>query len=316
MRRVFKNNSNVFSMLKEKAFDDEKTLQTLVEKNLGIVFDGLEFLTTEFQIKDLRPDSITYDNEKNCFVIIEYKNVRNKQVLDQGATYYRLLKEHKGDFVLLYNLLKNRQHGTDDFNWDESYVIFLSPKFTKYQIGASGIGLPVRLYQVHQYEDEIIMLERVGEISTEHTELGIPEDKALSKPYVILDKYDEGDYLSGKYKTGNASKATRELYFEIKNMILNKFEDLEARQKKAYVGFYDKTNDACMCTLDVKKSKINLTYSITSPKNILFSSEFIRDVKNIGISGVGHYQSEIKNKEDIDRALPYIQKVYGYKIKN
>ena len=316
MRRVFKNNSNTFSMLREKAFDDEKTLQTLVEKNLGIVFDGLEFLTTEFQIKDLRPDSIAHDNEKNCFVIIEYKNVKSKQVLDQGATYYRLLKEYKGDFVLLYNRLKNRQHRTEDFNWDESYVIFLSPKFTKYQIGASGIGLPVRLYQVLQYEDEIITLDRVGEISTEHAGLGIPENKIMSKPYVILDKYDEEDYLSGKYKTGNASKETRELYFEIKSNILNKFEDLEARQKKAYVGFYDKTNDACMCTLDVKKSKINLTYSITASKNILFSSEFIRDVENIGIFGVGHYQSEIKNKEDIERALLYIQKVYDYKIKN
>ncbi len=176
MKKVFKNDSDTFSLLKEKTFDNEKMLQTLIEKNLGTVFDGLEFLTTEFQIKDLRPDSVAYDNEKNCFVIIEYKNVKNKQVLDQGASYYRLLREHKGDFVLLYNRLKNQQHKTDDFNWDEPYVIFLSPEFTKYQVGASGIGLPIQLYQILQYEDGIITLERVGDISTEHARFGASEE--------------------------------------------------------------------------------------------------------------------------------------------
>ena len=316
MKKVFKNDSDTFSLLKEKTFDNEKMLQTLIEKNLGTVFDGLEFLTTEFQIKDLRPDSIAYDNEKNCFVIIEYKNVKNKQVLDQGASYYRLLREHKGDFVLLYNRLKNQQHKTDDFNWDEPYVIFLSPEFTKYQVGASGIGLPVQLYQILQYEDGIITLERVGDISTEHARFGASEEETKSKSYVRLDEYDEEDYLSGKYKTGNASKETRELYFEIKKKILENFEDLEPRQKKVYMGFYSKTNDACICTLDVAKSKIKLTYSITASKNILSPSEFIRDVENIGIFGVGHYQSEIKDVKDIELALPYIQKVYDYKIKN
>ena len=316
MRRVFKNDSNAFSLLKEKAFDDEKTLQTLVEKNLGIVFDGLEFLTTEFQIKGLRPDSVAHDNEKNCFVIIEYKNIKNTQVLDQGATYYRLLREHKGNFVLLYNRLKNSQHKIDDFNWDESYVIFLSPKFTKYQIGASGIGLPIRLYQIFQYEDGIITLERVGDISTEHVGSRAPKAETGSKRYVRLDEYDEEDYLSGKYKTGKASDETKELYFEIKKRILEHFEGLEARQKKAYVGFYFKTNDACICTLDVGRSKIKLTYSITTSKKILSPSEFIRDVAHIGVFGVGHYQSEIKRKSDIRSALPYIQKVYDYKIKN
>ena len=109
---------------------------------------------------------------------------------------------------------------------------------------------------------------------------------------------------------------TKELYFEIKKKILENFEGCEARQKKAYVGFYSKTNDACICTLDVGRSKIKLTYSITASKKILTPSDFIRDVEHIGVFGVGHYQSEIKRKEGIGLALPYIQKVYDYKIKN
>ena len=130
------------------------------------------------------------------------------------------------------------------------------------------------------------------------------------------DGYDEEDYLNGKYKTGKASKKTRDLYFKIKSRILENFQDLEARQKKAYVGFYYKDSNTCVCTLDVAKSKIKLAYAITIKKKILSPSTFIRNVENIGIYGVGHYQSEIKNENDIEKALPFIKKVYDYKIEN
>jgi len=316
LKDVFKIESEQLTKLNQALFDNEKILQTLIEKNLDIVFDGLEFLSTEFQIKDLRPDSVAFDTEKNSFVIIEYKNVKNKQVLDQGATYYRLLKEHRGDFVLLYNRLKNKQHEVEYFNWDEPYVIFLSPEFTKYQIGATGIGLPVKLYQIHQFDQGIITVERMGEVATEQARFDPSEDTIKTRSYVRLDEYDEEKYLNGEYKTGNSSPETRELYFKIKKRLLETFEDLEPRQRKAYMGFYSKNNDACICTLDVAKSKIKITYATTVKKDILSPSEFIRDVENIGIFGVGHYQSEIKNDEDIEKSLQYVQKVYDYKIKN
>jgi len=314
--KIFQEKSGQLKNLEDKNFGNEKTIQTLIEKNLEVVFDGLEFLSTEFRIKDLRPDSVAFDTEKNSFVIIEYKNVKNKQVLDQGATYYRLLKERKGDFVLLYNRLKNKQHEIDYFNWDEPYVIFLSPEFTKYQIGATGIGLPIKLYQIHQFDEGIITIERMDEIAGEHTQFGPTEYTKKTKSYVRLDEYDEDKYLNGGYKTGNSSQETRELYFKIKKRLLETFEDIKPRQKKAYMGFYSTNNDACICTLDVGKSKIKITYAVTVKKNILSPSEFIRDVENIGVYGVGHYQSEIMNDDDIERSLQYVQKVYDYKIKN
>ena len=316
MKDVFKIESEQLTRLNQTSFNNEKVLQILVEKNLDVIFEGLEFISTEFQIKDLRPDSVAFDTEKNSFVIMEYKNVKNKQVLDQGATYYRLLKEHQGDFVLLYNRLKNKQHEIDYFNWDEPYVVFLSPEFTKYQIGATGIGLPVRLYQIHQFDQGVITLERMGDIHTEHSRFGPIENETKTKSYVRLDEYDEEKYLNGEYKTGNSSPETKELYFKIKNRLLESFEDLEPRQRKAYMGFYSKNNDTCICTLDVSKSKIKITYAITIKKNILSSSEFIRDVENIGVFGVGHYQSEIYNGNDIEKALQHVQVVYDYKTKN
>lgn len=313
LKDVFKLESNRLTRLPLTSFTNEKALQTLIEKNLSTVFDGLEFLSTEFQIKNLKPDSVAFDTEKKSFVVIEYKNVKNKQVLDQGATYYRLLKEHKGDFVLLYSRIKNKPYDIDEFNWDEIYVIFLSPEFTKYQIGATGIGLPVKLYHIHQFGQGIITLERVGDVPTTHLEYDPTSTKPRSTNYIKLDSYDEEKYLNGTYKTGNSSPETRALYFKIKKRLLDKYEGLEFRQRKAYAGFYFKDNDACICTLDVSKSKIKITYSTIVKKNILSPSEFVRDTSKIGIFGVGHYQSEIKNEQDIEKAMPYVQTIYDYK---
>ena len=311
--RVFRNNSGAFKHIKEHKFENEKTLQTLIEKNLDTVFDGLEFLTSEFQIRDLRPDSVAYDNEKNCFVIIEYKNIKNKQVLDQGATYYRLLNEDRDGFVLLYNRLKKQQHKTDYFNWDEPYVVFLSPEFTKYQIGASGIGLPIQLHQVTQHDDGIITIEQIGDVQKRSSDK--PPLKPDSKKYVKLDEYSEEDYLDGKYGVAS-SKETRELYYKIKEMLLDDFEDLEVRQKKLYVVFYLKQNNAYVCTLVVRKKEITLKYTTKVSKNILSTSKFIRDVSKLGKWGVGDYSSVIRNMDDMEQAIPHLKKVYEYKIKN
>lgn len=313
MQKVFRNDKGVLRRLNEGKFDKEKTLQTLVEQNLEKVFDGLSLLTTEFQLGDFRLDSVAYDSNKNCFVIIEYKNVKNKQVLDQGATYYRLLMEQQSSFALLYNNIKNKQRKPEDFNWDEPYVVFISPEFTKYQVGASGMGLPIELWRLFQYDDEVMVLQKIKDTLKKSVKLGSAIAKVQSQGYIRLDEYDEEDYLSGKYGTSGSSEKTKELYIDIKHTLMTKFEDLNVRQKKVYVGFYLQSNNEYICTIDVGKSKIKLTYSVSSDKNILHESEFIRDVTNIGKFGVGHYQSEIKNRADFEKVLPYIQAVYDHK---
>jgi hypothetical protein len=47
-------------------------MQKLTENNLDSIF-GLEFIATEFQLHNLRIDTLAFDNETNSFVIIEYK---------------------------------------------------------------------------------------------------------------------------------------------------------------------------------------------------------------------------------------------------
>ena len=149
--KVFQeSNSSLTELTQEsgkKAFDHEKMIQNLVENNLHVIFPSLEFLTTEYQIDNLRPDSIAFDNDRNSFVIIEYKNVKHKGVVDQGMSYYQLLQEKREAFVLLYHKKKNQVLDIEnDVNWDETRVIFVSPHFTIHQKRASrSIDLPIEL---------------------------------------------------------------------------------------------------------------------------------------------------------------------------
>ena len=120
--KVFQESNSKLTELKQesgnKAFDYEKMVQSLVENNLNTIFPSLEFLTTEYQIDGLRPDSIAFDNDRNSFAIIEYKNVKHKGVVDQGMSYYQLLQEKREAFILLYQKKKEKLLDVEnDVNW-------------------------------------------------------------------------------------------------------------------------------------------------------------------------------------------------------
>ncbi len=315
--KLFQSKSGKLIELKEakegsKYFEYEKAIQNLVETNLGEIFNGLEFVQSEYQIDDLRPDTIAFDIERKSFVIIEYKNVLNKSVVDQGISYYQLLQDRREAFILLYHKVKGKLFDVEEVNWDETRVIFISPYFTVHQLRASGFsGLPIELYEVRKYEEGIISLNKIESKSNGPS----PKTKSKTKTPTVITEYSEEEYLAGKYGTQIPSDKTRTLFFKFKNTILGKFENLEPKQKKKYVGFYSKEDGSCVCTLEVRKSKIMLTYS-TVKKDLLPKSGFIRDMSKIGHWGVGHFQSEINNEDDMNKALPLIKIIYDEKVKS
>jgi len=142
--KVFQVKNQKVTELKQesgkKADANERLVQNLIEHNLSTVFPNVEYLTSEYQIDNLRPDSIAFDNDRGSFVIVEYKNVKHKGVVDQGMSYYKLLQEKKENFVLLYHKIKGRvlDH-ENDVNWDETRVIFISPQFTEHQKKSKSI---------------------------------------------------------------------------------------------------------------------------------------------------------------------------------
>lgn len=316
---IFQSKPSGFTGIKEigdkkRAFDYEKMIQTLVERNIEIIFPELEFIYTEFSLDGLRIDSVAFNKESNSFVIIEYKNIKHGGVLDQGMAYLDLLEDKKEAFLLLYNNEKSKSLKMNDVEWEESKVIIIAPEFTLHQLrSANRTKDPIDLYKISRFEDDIIILEKIqkSRIDSSKTKTNRPQR---------LDEYSEDDYLAGKYFRNRIPKeSARRLYKLMKNRILEKFPDLEFKQKSRYGGFYSNTNGSAICTLEISTVKLKCCYS-TSKKDIMPESKFVRYMRKkngekIGHWGIGDYMSEINNKDDIKNAIPFIEKVYHLKIK-
>lgn len=304
-----------FDQLSDKrAEQSEKLLQLLIEKNLNVIFPHFEFISSEFTIDNLRPDTVAFDKERNSFVIIEYKNVKHKGVIDQGINYRRKVIQKIDAFILLYHankgIILNKEK---DVNLDETRVIYISPEFNEHQRGAieDEIASSIEMYEITRYDNGVIMLERLGkEVNT--------SEKKSKKFSLRLGNYSEDDYLSGKYFISTKpNEKAKTLYFKLKNKILTEFPNVEHKQTKKYVGFYSKLDGRTICSIAVAREKLKLCYS--APKDLLPKSDFIRYMykngKKIGHWGLGDYQSEIKDESDVDKAIPIIQNVYDLKIK-
>jgi predicted transport protein len=278
-----------------------------LEKNLDDIFPGLQLVKSEYQIEEFRADTIAFDTERMSFVIIEYKNVKNKSVIDQGITYYNLLQENREAFVLPYQKEMGKLYDIKDVNWDETRVIFIAPSFTSYQRKASGyVGVPIELYEIRKYDEGIITPDR---IESKPSAVLSSSKRAPAKPRLVTAEYSEEDYLSGKYDHITRTSETRSLYYKLRTMLLEKFEKLEVKQKKHYNGFYSKDDGSSVCTVEVQKHKMILTYSTTNEK-FLPSSDFVKDFSKKGHWGIGNFRSEIRSEEDVMKAIPFVEKVY------
>lgn len=139
----------------------EKDIQKISEQNIGAIF-GLDFVKSEFQLNDLRMDTLAFDKETKSFVILEYKKSSNFSVIDQGYAYLALLLNNKADFILEYNESKDDSLGKKYVDWSQSRVIFVSPQFTKYQRQAIEFkDLPIELWEVIKYKNETVLFNQL-----------------------------------------------------------------------------------------------------------------------------------------------------------
>ena len=75
--RLFKADQNQLIQVDRDPFKLEKHIQQLVEENLSILFE-LQFVVSEFKVGEFRIDTLAFDESSNSFVIIEYKNKKDR----------------------------------------------------------------------------------------------------------------------------------------------------------------------------------------------------------------------------------------------
>jgi hypothetical protein len=152
--------------LKQKDFKNERELQTYIESNMKAILK-LDFIETEFGVGNFRIDSLAYDKESKAFRIIEYKNIKNGSLVDQGYTYLKLMLERKADFVLKYNEKTKSSLKIKDVDWSQSRILFVSPTYTDYQVNATDFkNIPIDLIKVVKYEEDIIEINFIRKTSS------------------------------------------------------------------------------------------------------------------------------------------------------
>ncbi len=293
-------------------FTSEKELQTLCEENLELLLN-LEFIATEFSVENFRIDTLAYDKEANAFILIEYKNTKIQSVVDQGVAYLASMLNNKAHFILKFSQVRNKVYDIKDINWEQSKVIFISPYFTQYQLGAINFqGMPIELWKIKKFANNSISFEQVGtstrkgekpSATASVNEIFKNDSQPTDNPITEIKTYSEEELLK------SATEYIKDLYTGLRDFILAENEELTLKANKLYVGFYRGRSPLISITIykNTMSLWINEKFSkIDDPQGI------IKDVSNIGHYGVG--ECEIKIVDDSN--IGYIQDVLRKHIQN
>ena len=279
----------------------EKDIQKITEQNIGAIF-GLDFVKSEFQLNDLRMDTLAFDRETRSFVVLEYKKSSNFSVIDQGYAYLALLLNNKADFILEYNESKDDSLGKKDVDWSQSRVIFVSPQFTKYQRQAIEFkDLPIELWEVTKYKNETVLFNQLqAPKSSESISKVSQKSDIVKKVSDEVKVYTEEDHLK------TTSDDVRELYDELKERIYNLGDTVEIKPYKIYIAFKSNTNFA---DIGIQKNQIKIWLNLRNG-TLDDPKEITRDVSNVGHYGNGDYEISVKPGDDLDYLMTLIRQSY------
>lgn len=284
-------------------FDLEREIQVLFENNLEELFN-LQFVKSEFSIKNFRIDTLGYDSENKSFVIIEYKKDRNFSVIDQGYTYMSLMLNNKSDFILEYNENCGGVLKRDDIDWTQSKVIFVSPHFTEYQKHSINFkDVPFELWEVKKYQNDMIGLVQHKTTSDESIS-SISDDKSnvVNQVSREVKVYTEEYHFK---KNVRRDEKVVDLYNELKDRILN-LGEVEIIPRKEYIGFRKKRpfcdvvfyTDHLRILVNLKKGQLD------DPKNLT------KDMSSQGHWGNGDYELRLSPNDELDYVMFLITQSY------
>lgn len=282
-------------------FRNEKELQDIIDSNLKKIFN-LDFIKAQFTVDDLRIDTVAYDSNNKSFVLIEYKNNANFSVVDQGYTYLNLLIDKKAEFILLYREVTGNELKRDDVDWSATKVLFISPEFTKYQVRAISVDLPIELIEIHKFSNSSIVLNR---IEMNKRVSGITTESTLNSQ-IVQKVAREVKLYSEEYHLNKTSEGLKEIYQYLKDKIMALDESIVVKPRKNYIGFVTATN---FVDIHIAKGKLKLWLNLK--KGELNDPQHIsRDVSEIGHWGNGDYEVDVKDEHNLDYLMSLIEQSY------
>ena len=303
MMPIFTIKDASLERVSEVPFNLEIDIQTIIEKNMKTIF-GLEFISTEFILNDLRIDSLAFDEESKSFVIIEYKRDRNFSVVDQGFAYLATLQKHKADFILLYNEKTSKSLRKENVDWTQSKVMFISPAYTTYQRKAIEFNdFPVELWEIKKYSNNTVLFNQIQPV-----EKGDSIRKIAQSSEIIRSVSKEIITYSEDYHLEGCEDRIKDVYKELKELIFSLSPTITMKVRKMYIAFAN--NGRNFIYLGTKRSALELHLSLkkgelTDPKKVA------TDISNKGhFQGVTQYMLKIDNNSDLGYAISLITQAF------
>ena len=135
--------------------------------------------------------------------------------------------------MLLYNEVLKQSKLIKDFDWSQSRIVFVSPKFTKNQLDATAFtNMAFELFEVKKYENGLYSVNPVNQKKIQYEENNLKTESSIIKKVndeIVV--YDEKSLL------GNYPDTTKELFKELEELILQIDPELELKYNKLYLGY-------------------------------------------------------------------------------
>jgi predicted transport protein len=219
-----------FRKLNHARLDKEKSLQKIIEGNLKERLD-MYFLESEYPTTSGgRIDTLAVDYT-GAPVIIEYKLLKNENVINQALSYLKWLKAQKIDF---FEMLIHKRLGLElakkiQVDWKNPRVICIAESYNKFDIDtAEVVPLRIELLLYRHYENDILSLEP----------LTIPEKVTPPPKVVPVDGGgDPPEVPSLDAILAKANPKTRELFHQMRKLIFELDEAVVERVTNLYVSF-------------------------------------------------------------------------------
>ncbi len=307
---LFNKEKEALRLIKQTKFNNEKQLQSLIEKNLEAIFN-CRFVATEFStgpVHSGRIDTLALSEDDNP-VIIEYKNVESSDLINQSLFYLSWIHDHRGDFqVAVERALGNKAM----VDWSDVRVICIAPGYKKYDLHAvQMMGANIELWEYKLYENGNFHLDEVFRKSASLSG-GVALDVNGKNPVMVeAGKKAAITRATGSYAfEGHLDKAEgklKDIVLALQSHILEIDDSIEENPKKFYVAYKITQNFVCM---EVQRNKITLFLKI-NPDEIKDMPSNARDVRNIGHYGTGNFEYVIRNEGDLEKAKEFILMAYN-----
>ncbi|MFZ5749303.1 MAG: DUF5655 domain-containing protein [Pseudomonadota bacterium] len=301
--KLFRTGGDAVSELQGSAVALERSLQTLIERNME-AFLGVRFLASEFATSNGgRMDSLGID-ENGSPVIIEYKRATNENVINQGLFYLDWLMDHRRDFEWLV-LKRFGQEMAEGVDWDSPRLICIAGDFTKYDAHAvNQMNRNIELVRYRRFTDELLLLELLTSTSSS----GNARPAADGAPAVSTPARARGRHKTFTELLADADPALVDLYEAVKDHLVALGDDVTVKTLDNYIAFRRLKNFACV---EVKPQARHVKVFVkVDPDSIVLESGFTRDVRGIGHFGTGDLEIVITDAAGFEKAKPLMERSY------